>query len=383
MQDEGFSHADLYRRACRAARAQAARGGRRRRCAPRAARAERCGRRPRALFESCIAAIPYAPATAFLASEKAKLDPRREDGETPRVAILADGIGSTHGVTRTIEEIRQRGVPGFEIEVVGTDPEVDRRLSAVAEIDVPFYPGLQIGVPSLPAAVQTLADGRFDAIHVCSPGPVGIAGALVGRGLGAAAGGQLPHRADRLRRPALRRAARGGRDGARRERLLRRLRPRPLPQPGLRRGARRDRRARRAGRALGPRRRHRALRSGAARADARWRPTHGSTCSTPGASRARRASTCSPTRSCGPRARPAPAPRARGRRARAGAPARAPRRARHLPRLARGRRAGARLRERRHLPVPQRHRHLRPGDPRGAGQRPAGGRRRRGRARCR
>ena len=136
------------------------------------------------LFESCTAAIPYAPATAFLANEKARLDTRREDGETPRVAILADGIGSTHGVTRVIEEIRQRGVPGFEIEVVGTDPDVDRRLSAVAEFDVPYYPGLRIGVPSLTAAVQTLADGAFDVIHVCSPGPVGVAGALVSRGLG-------------------------------------------------------------------------------------------------------------------------------------------------------------------------------------------------------
>ncbi|HEY5261764.1 MAG TPA: glycosyltransferase family 1 protein, partial [Solirubrobacteraceae bacterium] len=96
----------------------------------------------------------------------------------------ADGIGSTHGVSRTIEEIRRRGVPGFEIEVVATDPEVDRRLSAVTEIEVPFYPGLRIGVPSLSAAVQTLADGAFDALHVCSPGPVGIAGALLARALG-------------------------------------------------------------------------------------------------------------------------------------------------------------------------------------------------------
>ncbi len=137
------------------------------------------------LFESCIAAIPYAPAVAFLANERAKLDGRSgDDGETPRVAILADGIGSMHGVTRTIEEIRQRGVPGFEIEVVGTDPDVDLRLPAVAEIDVPHYPGLQIGVPSLPAAVQTLSGGAFDAIHVCSPGPAGIAGVLVARALG-------------------------------------------------------------------------------------------------------------------------------------------------------------------------------------------------------
>ena len=138
------------------------------------------------LFEGCIAAIPYAPATAFLANEQAKLArlPFGGERETPRVAILADGIGSTHGVTRTIEEIRTRGVSGYEIEIVGTDPAVDRRLSAVAEIDVPYYPGLQIGVPSLPAAVQSLSDGAFDAIHVCSPGPVGVAGALLARALG-------------------------------------------------------------------------------------------------------------------------------------------------------------------------------------------------------
>jgi glycosyltransferase involved in cell wall biosynthesis/predicted metal-dependent phosphoesterase TrpH len=133
------------------------------------------------IFQGCIAAIPYAPAAAFLGAEKAKLDSR--EGDPPRVAILADGIGSTHGVTRTIEELRRRGVPGFEVEVIGTDPEVDRRLSAVAEVEVPFYPGLRIGVPSLTVAVETLAEGRFDAIHVCSPGPVGIAGALLARGL--------------------------------------------------------------------------------------------------------------------------------------------------------------------------------------------------------
>jgi glycosyltransferase involved in cell wall biosynthesis/predicted metal-dependent phosphoesterase TrpH len=182
MQDEDFSHADLQRRASRlherklrAAVDQAVRAA----SGQAEVRTALAG-----LFESCIAAVPYAPATAFLANEKAKLDARSESGETPRVAILADGIGSTHGVTRAIEEIRQRGVPGYEIEVLGTDPNVDRRLSAVAEFDVPHYPGLQIGVPSLSAAVQTLADGCFDLIHVCSPGPVGVAGALVSRGLG-------------------------------------------------------------------------------------------------------------------------------------------------------------------------------------------------------
>jgi glycosyltransferase involved in cell wall biosynthesis/predicted metal-dependent phosphoesterase TrpH len=203
MQEDDFSHSDLYRRACRMHERKLADAVGR---AIEAIVGETANGRGSAdmtgdgttppttsaaaaaagLFESCIAAIPYAPATAFLANEQAKLARTgvSADGEPPRVAILADGIGSTHGVSRTIEEIRQRGVPGFEIEVVATDPEVDRRLSAVAELDVPFYPGLRIGVPSLTAAVQTLADGDFDAIHVCSPGPTGVAGALLGRALG-------------------------------------------------------------------------------------------------------------------------------------------------------------------------------------------------------
>jgi glycosyltransferase involved in cell wall biosynthesis/predicted metal-dependent phosphoesterase TrpH len=182
MQEDGFSHSDLYRRACRLHERKL------RTAVEDAVRAvageAEVGAAAAGLFESCIAAIPYAPATAFLAKEQAKLETRGDDGEPPRIAIVADGIGSTHGVTRTIEEIRRRGVPGFEIEVVATDPDVDRRLSAVAELDVPFYTGLRIGVPSLSAAVQTLADGAFDAIHVCSPGPAGIAGALLARALG-------------------------------------------------------------------------------------------------------------------------------------------------------------------------------------------------------
>jgi glycosyltransferase involved in cell wall biosynthesis/predicted metal-dependent phosphoesterase TrpH len=205
MQEEGFSHSDLYRRACRLHESKLRAAVE---CAVRAATSQadvsiakseapdevelatardaEVGVAATGLFESCIAAIPYAPATAFLANEQAKLA-RCEvasDGEPPRVAILVDGIGSTHGVTRTIQEIRQRGVPGFEIEVVATDPDVDRRLSAVTEFEVPFYPGLRIGVPSLSAAVQTLAEGAFDALHVCSPGPVGVAGALLARALG-------------------------------------------------------------------------------------------------------------------------------------------------------------------------------------------------------
>jgi len=97
---------------------------------------------------------------------------------------VADGVGSMHGVTRTLDEIRERGVPGFEVEVIGSDPHVDHRLPAVAEVEIPFYPGLHVGVPSVPAVVDALAEGRYGLLHVCAPGPAGVVAGLTGRMLG-------------------------------------------------------------------------------------------------------------------------------------------------------------------------------------------------------
>ena len=177
MQDPSFSHAALERRArrCHERKLRVAVGD--------AVAGAGNGANPlpalAAIFDACVAAIPYAPATAFLGREKAKL--ARREGEPVRVALIADGVGEMHGVTRTLEEIRERGVPGYDVEVIGTDASVDRRLSAVAEVDMPYYKGLKIGVPSLPAVVDALADGRYDIVHLCSPGPAGIAAGLVAR----------------------------------------------------------------------------------------------------------------------------------------------------------------------------------------------------------
>ena len=176
LQADGFSHADLYRRARRIhdRRLRAAVDG--------GARAVAGGDFPGAvnsLFEALVPAVPYAPATAFLGAEKAKLRDRR--GERQRVAVIADGIGSMHGVTHTIEQIRERGVPGFDVDIVGTDPGVDRRLPAAAELEIPFYEGMTLGVPGLPDLVEMLAEGSYDLIHVTAPGPAGIAATLMSR----------------------------------------------------------------------------------------------------------------------------------------------------------------------------------------------------------
>jgi glycosyltransferase involved in cell wall biosynthesis len=175
LQSDGFSHAELYRRARRTHE-------RRLRKAVEQGEAAAAGGNLAGaiggLFDALLPAVPYAPAAAFLGAEKAKLAP---GAEQPRVALIADGIQAMHGVTRTIEQIRERGVPGFEVEVVGTDPGVDRRLPAAASLDVPFYEGMNLGVPGLPDLVETLAEGRYDLVHVTAPGPAGVSATLLSR----------------------------------------------------------------------------------------------------------------------------------------------------------------------------------------------------------
>jgi glycosyltransferase involved in cell wall biosynthesis/predicted metal-dependent phosphoesterase TrpH len=180
LQHEDFAHADLFRRARRCHERKLARAVEE--IAAPAPGGASVAAAATTLFDACLAAIPYAPAAAFLGREKAKLAHR--DGEPLRVALVADAVGGMHGVTHTLDELRERGVPGFEVEVVGTDANVDRRLSAVAEIDIPLYAGLKVGVPSLPAIVEVLADGRYDLVHLCSPGPAGAAAGIIARVMG-------------------------------------------------------------------------------------------------------------------------------------------------------------------------------------------------------
>ena len=250
MKDDDFSHSDLFRRVKRFHE-------RKLREAVEAVsvaveRRDGYGEAATALFESVIPAIPYVPSTTILGTEKAKLSPHTD--EPRRVALVVDGVGAMHGVSHTIERLREHGVPGYEVEVVGTDSRVDRRLPAVAEIEVPFYAGMQIGIPSIPELVETLAEGRYDLVHLSSPGPAGVGAALTARI------GDLPligsyhtelaaYAGLRSERPGAR-----GRDAHGAFRLLPPVQGGALPEPGGRRLARGARRRPRPHRALGARR---------------------------------------------------------------------------------------------------------------------------------
>ena len=259
LQADGFSHADLYRRARR-------RHERRLRVAVddglAAFQRGDLGTAANGVFEALVPAFPYAPSTAFLGAEKAKLRSRDEDRR--RVALIADGIGSMHGVTHTIEQIRERGVPGFDVDVIGTDPGVDRRLPAAAELELPFYKGMKLGVPAVPELVEALAEGNYDLVHVTAPGPAGIAATLLSRITGvpllASYHTELATYAGLRADPMLEAVAKAGLGlfynapgaGA-------------LAEPRRRRLARRARHRRRQGRPLGARGGRRALRPGEGR----------------------------------------------------------------------------------------------------------------------
>ena len=181
LQSDGFSHADLERRARRCherklqARGRPDRGGRRRR---RRARTGPPRRGPLRGLHRRPSPTRRPPRSS--GARRTSCDVR--DHEPVRVALVADGLGGMHGVTHTLDEIRERGVPGFEVEVIGTDaqrrPPPERRRRG-------RHPVLRRPEGRRPEP----AGGRRGArrgplrrsLHLCSPGPGGRGRALIGR----------------------------------------------------------------------------------------------------------------------------------------------------------------------------------------------------------
>ena len=89
-------------------------------------------------------------------------------------------------------------MPGFDVEVVGTDPSVDRRLAAVAEVRPSR--AARSACRRCRRSSRRSPRAATTCVHLCAPGPAGVAAALVGRVHGPAGRRRLPRRAGRLRR---------------------------------------------------------------------------------------------------------------------------------------------------------------------------------------
>jgi Glycosyltransferase Family 4 len=114
----------------------------------------------------------------FLARERAR--PHSARREPPRtVALVADLVDGVDGVTRLLDELRARGVADWEVDVIGTDAAVGRRLPTAVEVELPYYAGRRVGVPSLVGLAEALTSRRYALVHMCSPGPAGVGAVLV------------------------------------------------------------------------------------------------------------------------------------------------------------------------------------------------------------
>ena len=91
------------------------------------------------------------------------------NGTRTRVAVIADEIGSLHGWRHTVARLRDEGVPGHEIQVIGTGDGADRRLATVAEVELPYHPDEPTPVPRIAEVAGALSERPYDIVHVCAP----------------------------------------------------------------------------------------------------------------------------------------------------------------------------------------------------------------------
>ncbi len=114
------------------------------------------------------------------------------NGTRTRVALIADEIGSPHGWRHTLARLRDEGVPGHEIHVIGTGESADRRLATVAEVELPYHPGGATPVPGIVEVASALSERPYELVHVCAPGPAGTAALLAAHGAGLPVVGVFP-----------------------------------------------------------------------------------------------------------------------------------------------------------------------------------------------
>ena len=223
-------HADLFRRARRCHERKLAQRGRRDRRGGARRRGPRC--RGDDALRRLPGGDPLRAGRGLPRPREGQARPPRRRAAARRARRRRASAACTASRTRSTS-CASAACPASRSRSSAPTRNVDRRLSAVAEIDIPFYAGLKVGVPSLPAIVEALAEGRYDLVHLCSPGPVGRRRGGHRPGDGRAGARQLPHRARRLRRPALAGPGARGRRADGDRRLLR-----PVPTACCRRAAR-------------------------------------------------------------------------------------------------------------------------------------------------
>jgi len=116
-------------------------------------------------------------------------------GRTPttdnmRVGVFTDTFDEINGVSRFVQDMsRQAGVLGRSVVVHTCSATPDatkdfpyrKNFTPLVSRPMPFYPDLQFVVPPLVEILEWADRQQFDAIHVDTPGPMGLCGIMVAR----------------------------------------------------------------------------------------------------------------------------------------------------------------------------------------------------------
>ena len=136
---------------------------------------------------------PYLAVHAYFGRETGKarelrreLWPEAEPEGSPRIAMFVDGLDEIHGVATMYRNIQALDL-GDDLRIVGCGvaeaPGVVN-VRPISHLRVPLYEGLRLGVPSLLEVLDHVAEGKYDALHVAAPGPLGLAALISGLVLG-------------------------------------------------------------------------------------------------------------------------------------------------------------------------------------------------------
>ena len=146
---------------------------------------------------------PYVALHGYFGREGRKANLLRREvlpggREGLKIGVFVDGWEAVHGVAtmyQNVQVLAERAHAGvFEVVRCGVGPAPDASatprsdggtsLRAVAALPVPLYEGLTLGVPSLLDVVEHTAAEDYDALHVATPGPLGLAALVTGLVLG-------------------------------------------------------------------------------------------------------------------------------------------------------------------------------------------------------
>lgn len=105
-----------------------------------------------------------------------------------KVAYLVDTYTHTNGVansSRSLRELSEReGLPiTFFVSSDEKIPQAENLvcLKPLGSIDVPFYPGMRVGIPNVLQLLEYIERENFSGIHIATPGPLGLMGFLIGK----------------------------------------------------------------------------------------------------------------------------------------------------------------------------------------------------------